>query len=383
MSKQNGNQKMKRFRVEIFIVVVGLLLGCSSENPIESGVGASATRESESTSSNNSKDNDSTPHFTIAPDSSSPYRLAYTHSTNNEILVAGLNTDTMRLEGEKLLVDNDSGANWYPAVSPDGTKIAFYSDRDGFPHLFLIGDGNSEPTAIQGNYVTGPPPKTKFLDNLDEMTLSADLLGSYGAPAWSPDGSKVAYSAYDPNRVSAEVEILMNSIETRAGNADIVVVPVGSSGQVVNLTDNPSFDGAPSWSPDGSKIAFNTNRDGTWEIYVMNSDGSNPTRLTHSAGSWFPSWSPDGSRIVYCSKGSGHTRPSISIMNADGSNMYELIQDDENSLWRPTWSPDGKYITWVKTGGINPGYAIHIWDMATAQEWTTHVGHLPSWFPLK
>ena len=68
------------------------------------------------------------------------------------------------------------------------------------------------------------------------------------------------------------------------------------------LTYTPSKDYSPSWSPDGSKIAFSSSRDGNYEIYVMDADGSNQTNLTNnSANDSGPSWSPDGSKIAFSS----------------------------------------------------------------------------------
>ena len=79
----------------------------------------------------------------------------------------------------------------------------------------------------------------------------------------------------------------------------------------------------PSWSPDGTKITFYTYLDGNAEIYVMDADGSNLTRLTNApTADWFPSWSPDGQKIAFVSKRSGST--AIYVMNADGSNQTRL-----------------------------------------------------------
>lgn len=95
------------------------------------------------------------------------------------------------------------------------------------------------------------------------------------------------------------------------------VASASSRHRVVRLTDTGGY--WPTWSPDGRKIAFASERDGNSEIYVMNADGSNVTRLTDAGGN-FPAWSPDGRRIAFASGGG----PDIYVMNADGSIVTRL-----------------------------------------------------------
>src|SRR5216117_1854859 len=102
-----------------------------------------------------------------------------------------------------------------------------------------------------------------------------------------------------------------------------------------NLTNNPGGDDTPAWSPDGTRIAFTSARDGNWEIYVMNADGSNATRLTDN-GAQMPAWSPDGTRIAFTSARDGNWE--IYVMNADGSDPRNLTNNpaaDGGAAWRP------------------------------------------------
>ena len=130
----------------------------------------------------------------------------------------------------------------------------------------------------------------------------------------------------------------------RDGNYEIYVMNADGSGQT-NLTNNPADDHAPAWSPDGSRIAFQTARDGDSEIYVMNTDGSEPTRLTNNpASDIHPAWSPDGSQIVFTSRRDGNDE--IYVMNADGSGQTRLTNNKVLDFL-PAWSPDGLRIAFT------------------------------------
>ena len=93
-------------------------------------------------------------------------------------------------------------------------------------------------------------------------------------PSWSPDGSRIAYVSFQDNF------------------EEIYVMNADGSGQT-RLTNNTSIESSPFWSPDGARIAFYSYRDGNWEIYMMNADGSGQTRLTNNAVlDTNPDWGP-------------------------------------------------------------------------------------------
>ena len=175
------------------------------------------------------------------------------------------------------------------------------------------------------------------------------------APAWSPDGKKIAFSReYKDSEGIWQAEIwIMNSdgseqtqIKSLKGSgpyftpdgrivfssefkdkkSELSIADIDGN-NIIQLTDNEANEWHPDVSPNGKQIAFMSDRDGNYEIYVMNIDGSNQKRLTNNnVDDWYPSWSPDGSKIIFSLYNDYEEDRHIYIMNKDGTSLKKLIQ---------------------------------------------------------
>lgn len=147
---------------------------------------------------------------------------------------------------------------------------------------------------------------------------------------------------------------------------------------VRRLTADETSDEDPAWSPEGSKIAFTTDRNTNREIYVINADGSNAVRLTNDPGADYePAWSRDGKRIAFVSERTGE--PEIFSMNADGSNVVRLTTDGAQEA-DPAWSPDGRIAFASDRDGKWDIYVMNADGSGVARLTTTGGAH-PAWSP--
>jgi Tol biopolymer transport system component len=143
----------------------------------------------------------------------------------------------------------------------------------------------------------------------------------------------------------AEPHIVFQS--NRDGNFEIYTMNSDGT-NVRRLTNTPQADLNPSWSPDGTEIVFTSERDGNREVYIMNADGSDVRRLTNDpALDGFPALSPDGRHIAFHSLRIGN-QSELFIMDRDGSNVRRLTDHPAQDV-QPRWSPRGDRITFVST----------------------------------
>lgn len=154
----------------------------------------------------------------------------------------------------------------------------------------------------------------------------------------------------------------------RDGNTEVYKMDSDGSNQT-RLTFNEASDSSPAWSPNGHQIAFQSKRDGNWEVYAMDADGKNLRNLTRHPGiDGYPDWSPGGSYIMFDSSRGGkepNQDIDIFVMHADGSNVRQITRLGFAS--RPKWSPDGKRITFEAV--VDDGRQVYVVNADGTHRW--------------
>lgn len=206
-----------------------------------------------------------------------------------------------------------------PQPRADGKALVYFSfPTDTEPAaLMLVDDFNQPPVAL--STIAGVPQIE---------------------PTWSPDGTRIIYTSLldDPGG-----DIFVGSIEDRRLTQPRNLTPRTPEQQQQGFIDP---DRTPSWSPDGTQIAFTAYRAGTPTIWVMNADGSNPRQVTQAGnyGDYYPSWSPDGRMLAFHRTDIVTAR--VGVVAVNGATPPEFFAF-AGKAYAPAWSPDGSRIAFV------------------------------------
>jgi eukaryotic-like serine/threonine-protein kinase len=299
--------------------------------------------------------------------------------------------------GQAIQVTRDSQMNWNPIWSPDGKYLYFLSNRGGSMNLWRV------PIDEKSGATLGPP---------EAVTIPATSVQHL---SFSRDGRRLAYVAqeelrnlkkvpFDPAAgkvVGTPVPITRGSLQlwfpdpspdgewltcySMGKQRHIFIIRTDGS-ELRNLTEDAYRYFWPRWSPDGKRIAFSSRRTGSYELWMINRDGSGLRQLTQGhkdRGPHYAPWSPDGSKIAY----SMHTPKNDCVIFEPGKAWGEQsleyltpLSDPNISFEAWSWSLDGKKLAGIKHLPDGNHAGIGVYDLASQQyDWLTDFGDWPLW----
>lgn len=242
-------------------------------------------------------------------------RVVFSRSTNGIFDIWSMNADGSDLKQ----LTNDTAFEMVPSFAPDGNKIVYESDRgNGIYQIYTMNTDGSGVT---------------------QLTNTGAGTTNYGGK-FSPDGKKIAFASNRDDNLNDTIK-----------HNDIYVMDA-DGGNVTRLTTDMNNEAGRSWSPDGNRIVFSAVVDGTAQLFVMNSDGSNLVQITNSVGNpnpfnpggifpkfrgnVTPAWSPDGTKIAFGSD--RNMNYEIYTVSPDGSNPFRVTYNGLYQLsvgWQP------------------------------------------------
>jgi Tol biopolymer transport system component len=254
-------------------------------------------------------------------------KIAFSSNRDGNPEIFAMNPDGTGLEQ---LTDN-SKTDWYPAWSADGSWMAYTSYPEFEAEIYMRSCGGGGGGFVQTLRLT--------------KNTASDT-----EPTFNPDRTKIAFVSNRDGGGNYEIYVMDTADTDGNENGD----------NQTNLTNNPAIDSQPAWSPDGTKIAFQSDRDGNnRQVYVMDADGTDPVNLTNNAAAYdgYPNWFPDGTKIAFAR--SIDNNADIYVMNADGSEQKRLTKEAAQD-YNPAWSPDGKKIAFGtnRRGGDDEIYVM-------------------------
>jgi Tol biopolymer transport system component len=291
-------------------------------------------------------------------------------------------------------VTNDAAVDWNPVWSPDGRYLYFGSDRNGAMNLWRVrideesGKTRGEPEPVMtparfsGHYsitsASSVRNGTRLLfasidqnESMQAVSFDPEAGATVGAARPIVSGTFLVFSS----QVSPDGHYV--AVTNRGGQEDLFVVEL-ATGEVRQLTNDAAHDRGATWSPDGTKIYFYSQRDtGRYEIWSIHADGSNLTRVTSTSGRsvWYPAASPDGKRVSFYNDEQGYVQTGT---QTDGK--IEPLPPAPDGLHpaMTAWSPDGSMLAGELRDA--PGIAVYSFTTRGYRRLTRSGAH-PIWLP--
>ena len=257
-------------------------------------------------------------------------------------------------EGASLSLPTQAETTATPPASPTPNPLSDQSLAPGLIVLALDEGSNTHLFAYQPQAASG-----------SGLPLSRLTTGPWDdiTPAISPDGKSVAFAS------------------NRNGYWDLYLLDL-SGGQVSRLTDTTEYEAAPSWSPDGLWLAYETYHDENLEILIRPmTEAGESIRLTNNpAADHSPAWSPGGRTIAFVSDRSGENEIWLADLDKNEAERYQNLSNNPGGKdSRPDWSPDGSKLAWA--GETDGFHNLYVWDDTPPGRRVVGSGDWPAWGP--
>jgi TolB protein len=258
--------------------------------------------------------------------------------------------------------------------NPTDAQVRIFAHQFADEIIRQLSGGNPGIASTQIAFIRGNTNGAKELWVMDYDGANQRKLTSLGTvsltPHWSPDASRIAFTCFQPVSGVTSAQICMYSFDAN---------------KVVSFGRFRGTNNSPTWSPDGSQVMFSSSMQGNPALYVSDTSGNRPKRLTFASNGadTSPAWNPKtGQSVAFVSDRAGV--PQLYLMNSDGTNTQRIDLPDMGYVIDPAWSPNGQLIafSWRRPSG---NYDLYVMDVASRKilELTRDSGRneRPSWAP--
>jgi len=296
--------------------------------------------------------------------------------------------------GEPLAITRDASTNWNPVWSPDGKYLYFASDRSGNMNFWRVaideetGQVLSEPEAVvtpskfSGHLNFSRDGKrmiyvqTNRQSNIQAVEFDVNREKPTGEPFWITRGDR---QIVRPELSPDGTQFIMR-VPRRTQDDLVVLSRDGSNWR--DLTNDKFFDRYPRWSTDGKKIAFVSDRSGSYEIWTIDADGTNLRQVTFTGipGTSFPLWSPDGKQLLFRTNRLSYLLDLSRDWQQQTPQAIPTLDNPDDFFVAWDWSPDGKKLAGTFSGKDGSGIGYYSFETGRYEKLALY-DELPMWLP--